>query len=285
MPWRLSSAILLCLVGLLGALQATATPATQPMAGPATAPALWPVRVAIYTDVGATARGVDDVTRCLAALEGRFVVTRVTAEQIRTGALDRADVLVQGGGGASKQAAALAPEGREKVRQFVERGGGYVGICAGAYLATTDYTWSLGVLNAKVLDRAHWNRGSGEVQLTLTPTGRERLGIARDAVACQYYQGPLLAPGGRDDLPAYESLATYASEIAKNGAPTGVMKGTTAIAVSSFGRGRVVAISPHPERSTGLDGVIRRSVAWAAGRELPPGEPAPKPLPATRPAQ
>jgi len=249
-------------LSLLVLLAFLASPATRASETPATRP----IRVAIYSDAGASKRGPDDVTACLAKAAGRFAVTRVTAEQIRSGALSKADVLVQGGGSGSGQANALGPEGREKIRAFVEQGGGYVGICAGAYLATTDYTWSLGILNAKVLDRKHWNRGSGQVSLAITDAGRQRLGLSDDVVQCLYYQGPLLAPGEKD-LPAFRSLATYASEIAKNGAPEGVMKGTTAAAEATFGKGRVIAISPHPERSNGLDGVIRRSIAWTAGDE------------------
>lgn len=244
--------------------------ATDVLAGPATRPAAdtsltRPIRVMVYADAGASARGPNDVAACLEKSPGVFEVKRVTAADIRAGALADADVLVQGGGSGSKQAESLAPEGREKIRTFVESGGGYIGICAGAYLATTDYTWSLGILNAKVLDRKHWNRGSGEVELAITPDGRSRFAIGQAVVHCQYYQGPLLAPGEKPGLPAYTPLVTYASEIARNGAPEGVMKGTTAAALATFGKGRVLVISPHPERSEGLDGLIRRSITWAAG--------------------
>src|SRR4051812_18762966 len=83
---------------------------------------------------------------------------RVGAKDIREGVLKEMDVLVQPGGSGSKQAEALQPEGCDAIREFVKGGGGYVGICAGSYLATTDYTWSLGILNAKVVDRKHWAR-------------------------------------------------------------------------------------------------------------------------------
>lgn len=264
MPPRLASClfILALFAGPIAASSAEA-PATRPTQAPA--PSTRPIRVVIYVDTGAAARGPTDVATCLDKSPGLFEVTRVTAAQIRAGALDNADVLVQGGGSGSKQAETLAPEGREKIRKFVEAGGGYVGICAGAYLATTDYTWSLGILNAKVLDRKHWNRGSGEVELSITPDGQQRFALTADRVLCQYFQGPLLAPDDKPGLPKFTALATYASEIAKNGAPEGVMKGTTAAAAATFGKGRVIAISPHPERSEGLDGVIRRSIAWTAG--------------------
>jgi hypothetical protein len=41
------------------------------------------------------------------------------------------------------------------------------------------------------------------------------------------------------------------------------MKGTTAAALGTFGRGRVFCFSPHPEKTPGLDGFVRAAVTWA----------------------
>jgi hypothetical protein len=53
------------------------------------------------------------------------------------------------GGSGSAEAGGLGEKGREEVRTFVREGGGYVGICAGAYLACTGFEWGVGVLNAR----------------------------------------------------------------------------------------------------------------------------------------
>jgi putative intracellular protease/amidase len=45
------------------------------------------------------------------------------------------DLVVFPGGSGSRQAAALEQEGRGAVWRFVEAGGGYLGVCVGAYLA------------------------------------------------------------------------------------------------------------------------------------------------------
>lgn len=227
-----------------------------------------PIRVAIYDDTGGGGAGPGNIERCLAGADA-FVTQRVTAEQIRAGVLERFDVLVQPGGSGSRQAATLGGEGRQIVRTFVADGGGYLGICAGAYLASADYTWSLGLLDARVVDRQHWARGTGEVQVRLSPAGRQLLGAQEEIVTIYYGQGPLLAPAGNDEIPDYDPLAVYETEIAKKGAPTGVMKGTTAAARGTFGSGRVFCYSPHPEKTEGLDGYIRQAVRWAAGTPEP----------------
>ena len=68
-------------------------------------------------------------------------------------------------------------------------------------------------------------------------------------------------PQGMFD-PMPEVIATFETEIARNGAPVGVMKGTTAIAKGKFGSGRVICFSPHPELTTGLEHMVRFAIDY-----------------------
>lgn len=221
------------------------------------------IRVAVYADDGAMKEGIANVQRCLADAEGVATKT-IAADDIRRGALEAFDVVIFPGGSGSKQAKTLGKEGCEQVRRFVSDGGGYVGICAGVYLASAEYPWALRLLDAHVVDDAHWARGAGDVKLRLSPRGREAFG-ADESVTVYYEQGPLLAPGEKDDIADYELLAAYETEIAKNGAPQGVMKGTGAIARGEFNEGRVVCFSPHPEKTPAARSFVADAVRWAAG--------------------
>ncbi len=223
------------------------------------------VRVGIY-DFGAEGgAGPANLEKCLGT--GAFEVRRLKAADIREGTLSSCDVLLVPGGSGSAQAKELEAAGCEAVRKFVDGGGGYVGFCAGAYLASSHYPWSLGILDAKVIDTEHWARGTGVVKIRLTKEGRRLMGTKDEWVEIEYAQGPLLGPGGKAELSDFETLATYETEIAKKGAPEGVMKGTVAVAAGSFGRGRVFCFSPHPEKTAGLEGFVIRAVRWSAGRD------------------
>ncbi len=225
------------------------------------------IRVGIYDNTSGTAKGPKSLSRFLTAESG-FEVQRLTPQQIQSGALSDIDVLIMPGGSGSAQARNLGDDGTREVRQFVRDGGGYVGICAGSYLASSHYSWSLNLLNAKVVDREHWARGTGPAVLKMTETGKDALGEISDEVDVYYGQGPLLAPDTKEDLPPYETLALFASEIAKNGAPKGVMIGTTAIARAEYGNGRVICYSPHPEVSQGPNHLVLQGVLWAAGQPV-----------------
>ncbi len=224
-----------------------------------------PIRVAVFNDAGVSEKVAGLIE--LLNTHTELSVFKVDGKDIRAGKLQECDVVLLPGGSGSGEAKALEETGRQEIRSFVERGGGYLGICAGAYLASADYDWSLHILDAKVLDRAHWARGSGDVEVSLTTSGQKFLGAAADRETILYWQGPLLAPAGKAEIPDFETLGTFTTEIAKNGAPQGIMLGTTAIARGTFGAGRVFCFSPHPERSeSAVQGHVLKAIQWAAGR-------------------
>ena len=219
-----------------------------------------PIRVALYIDKG-TSDGKANVKKVIESMP-EAKLENITAEDIRAGKLKGVQVLVVPGGTGGGQGKALEEKGRQEIRNYVKQGGKYLGICAGAYLATNDYEWSLNILNAKVADRKHWARGHGPVQIAFTDKGTELLKPKQKQSEIIYWQGPLLAPGDSKELPAFESLAKYETEIAENGAPVGVMKGTTAIATATFGQGHVLCFSPHPEKAEATYGLLTVAVKW-----------------------
>lgn len=231
--------------------------AARPVAGDA-AQRTGKIAVGVYLDKGAGPSG-NALLRTLGQFE-QVSVTKLTAEQIRAGALTGLDILIHPGGSGGEQGRNLEEPGREKIRGFVREGGGFIGICAGAYLASAHYPWSLNLLDAKVIDTQHWNRGNGTVDIELTAAGREALRTTKQKLAIHYAQGPLLAPAHRPEIEDYEEMASFKTEIAKNGAPAGVMIGTTAIARGRFGQGRVICFSPHPEMTEGLEAFVQAAI-------------------------
>jgi glutamine amidotransferase-like uncharacterized protein len=223
-----------------------------------------PIRVALYDDAGAAGKGVPRVTELLGRTTD-IKVTKVKGADIAGGVLKDFDVVVFTGGSGHAEADAVTEKGREEVRQFVRGGGGYVGICAGAYLACSGFSWGVGVLNAKTVS-SKWRRGVGEVQIEVTPLAKETIGLAGEPRGIRYANGPIIKPDTREDLPAYETLAHFRTELAENGSPVGAMINSPAIVRATCGKGRVVTSSPHPEQTDGLDGFVEHAVRWVAGR-------------------
>jgi hypothetical protein len=174
-------------------------------------------------------------------------------------------VVIFAGGSGSKQAGALGETGRARVREFVGRGGGYIGICAGSYLATSGFSWGLKIIDARTVS-PKWQRGSGTVKMELSARGREILGERSRQFDIRYVNGPIVQPAGEDSLPDFEPLAFFRTELARNGSPVGVMVNSPAVFAGQFERGRVICISPHPEQTAGLDDIVPKAVRWVAPR-------------------
>lgn len=222
------------------------------------------IRAALY-DGGGVGRSLAILEEDLAKME-RIVLRRVGEQEVAAGVLTQFDLLIVPGGSGSKQARALGNDGCRAIVKFVDNGGGYAGFCAGAYLASNNYTWSLKIIDARVIDRKHWKRGTGRVKIELTSKGRRFFKNKSALVDIHYANGPLLAPDEDPNIPDFETLARFRTEINKNGAPEGVMKNTPAMIAGRFGRGRVFCSSPHPEYTDGLENLIEKAIRWAARR-------------------
>ncbi len=219
-----------------------------------------PLKIAIYDGDGSTAKGIAAVSARASQLPGAKL-TSVKAADMGTRDLAEFDIVIFSGGSGSAQSKAIGEAGRKNVRAFVERGGGYLGICAGAYLACAGFDWGLGILNAKTVS-PKWRRGGGMVRVELTDSGRDLLGPVNGAFTIRYNNGPIIQPLGRADLPPYQVAALFRTELAKNDTPVGVMLSSPAVVYSPFGQGRVVTISPHSEDTPGLENMIPQALAW-----------------------
>jgi len=223
------------------------------------------IYVAIYDGGGVGGKGPGNLEHDLRPIPN-IVFRRVGVAEITGGVLKQFDVVIAPGGSGSKQARALGDDGCRAIVEFVENGGGYAGFCAGAYLASNNYTWSLKIIDAQVIDRKHWKRGTGQVKIELTGEGRRLFCDEPGLIDIRYANGPILAPAQDANIPDFKALAHFRTEINKNNAPEGVMKDTPAIISGRFGKGRVFCSSPHPESTEGLEPLVRQAIRWAAGR-------------------
>lgn len=231
-------------------------------------------KVAVFDDSGANEANV------LKVLDGRaeLLVRLVGRHDMQPRVLEQFDVVVFPGGSGSKQGKAIGEDGRENLRQFVRDGGGVLGICAGAYLCTSHYDWSLQLMNASVFNqsmevpgkgrKSMWFRGpSTKVDVELTVRGAAVLGLA-GTQSVRYQNGPILSPGENPSLPEFETWAFFRSENGIYEAQKNTMVGTPAIVTAEYGQGRVIAISPHFESTVGCESVILRALQYVR-RNLP----------------
>ena len=129
-------------------------------------------------------------------------------------------------------------EGFEDIRNFVKRGGTYIGICAGAYLAAPVVNIlgkpeGLGIINIENKRR----QGLGIDLIRIVKEHSITKGYSGE-IQIYHQNGPLMvAKEGVEILATYSQILTtydYKDEFA-------------AIVFSKYGKGKVIIFSPHPE--------------------------------------
>jgi hypothetical protein len=222
----------------------------------------------------------ESVPRFSLHLSSSFSLEAISPDQVRAGRLEGFDLVLCPGGMVGDHVTALGDEGLSKIREFVQHGGGYLGVCAGAFLACAD---RLALLPLVAEDREHWRRGIGDVQCVSTFPGAHALNLPSQA-ELRYANGPLmvLPPDQRGILRAPADLVTrgplpllvFASELCGGGAAPGVMHGKVAAWAGRFlapgtraPGGRVILCAPHPEltRSEAGARILQRMAGWCAG--------------------
>lgn len=97
-----------------------------------------PKKVGLYIGVGTWAFGKAHFKNLL--FTAGFSYQTLTAADILSGKLDNRQfsILIMPGGKSWKYLKELGSEGAKKIKNFVAQGGGYLGICAGAYYAVSN---------------------------------------------------------------------------------------------------------------------------------------------------
>jgi hypothetical protein len=220
-------------------------------------------------DAGTTGYGCSEAASDVAVSAG-FQVKFVGPNDLPDGAtpdqvaalFQNAKVWIQPGGIAETAFFAMTEKLRTEIVNFVSNGGGYVGFCAGAYMATATIGASRyagfgifpGITHAYSYEPMI--AGQDYTLMHVTWNGAER--------AIYFEGGPYLGVAGTDA----EVIATFDDS------------GLTAAARAPYGKGRVFISGPHPEAPsvwTTEDGVTDPDgsdaalavdmVKWAAGLE------------------
>ena len=221
------------------------------------------VRVGLYQ-----ARGVHPAAfaaeQALLEASAGFRCTVVRPREIAGGALKEQDVVVFMGGSGTAQGKALGDAGKQAVKDFVAGGGGYIGVCAGAYLALQgeEEFHKLRLVAGRNLTGDAWQRGIA---------GLEVRAPGRPPFKMFYANGPIFTPAPTEGIAAYQRLADYVGEIfnVSKGTGAGEMPGTPAIVASGYGSGRVLLFSPNPVLGgAGVvqSGLMLAGLRWAARR-------------------
>ena len=214
------------------------------------------IRLAVYGDKGAP--GFKHFPRLLEDVSD-IQVEIVNGQQIREGVLDKFDLVLLPGGSGREQGRSMGPEGVAKLKDFVASGKGYIGICAGAYVPMQQ-----GFINAKTKS-PHWRRGKADLKIEFSETALKLFGEQYNGLQeVRYNNGPIMDVNIFTNQPAVEVLAWFRTEVAEAGAPKGIQVDSPAILLTTYGKGTMLTISPHPEQTPGLRELMVEMIRFVA---------------------
>lgn len=233
-----------------------------------------------------------------------FTVSIVFPREVTLGLLSSFDAFVMPGGGylAMKgQLDPIGPGGADAIAQFVDRGGMYIGSCAGAYDAATpalgfgescEAQRHMALSPATVWNeiRSPWSGllspGIGRIRVRNDWPGHPVMAGVPDEFDIVHYNGPLFASAHPLFSPIAVGSEFTASESFLHEAAASpsmmdraIAAGVSAGLVDRFGRGRVVLFGSHPEFgfTMSLDDwsvaaeMLTNAVRWQIAESEPPG--------------
>jgi len=183
--------------------------------------------------------------------------------------LENFDLVLFPGGSSVKQYNGIGPDGITYVKDFVNSGGGYVGICAGAFLGSYNTGSATSGLN---LLQVAWSRHKlfkdgedlrGDIVLTLNDCA-SRWYIKdeefKDEVECHYHNGAIFPPYG---LPKGVTILATIKEGTGGKSKAAKMRRKATIISGKYGQGNVILCGPHPEQTIGLEDFTWKMIARA----------------------
>lgn len=211
-----------------------------------------PVRIGVYSGEGAYFRSIRASLKMFQWMGTE--AARITPQGIIAGKLDDFDILYMTGGWAVPYNRDLRGEGIHKIRAFIEAGGGYIGVCAGAFFAADYIFWEgkryeylmdllPGYAKGPIKEIVPWP-GFKMCRINLSQTPHPITKDEPGSLTSLYYGGPWfeVPPGFKADVLAYYDI---------NNRPV--------MLAYEYGRGRVFLTGVHTEYEEGDD---RDDVRW-----------------------
>lgn len=172
-----------------------------------------------------------------------YDVSLIDAGYVNKESLDDFGIICFPGGDMYRYADDITAKGKEKVRDFVKAGGGYIGICAGAYFAAEKIIWAgkdiptepLGIFPGKavgIIDEIAPFPKYAMCRVNVVDFEHPITAPDVYSLWVLYYWGPRLIPTPGTDV---DVLGVYA------------VGGDPAMVALDYGTGRVFLIGPVPD--------------------------------------
>ena len=224
---------------------------------PVSLPNIKVVKVLIFAGDGAAPNSINGLVSSIDEINHKNLVKNTIfvysiTDQINNSTLSSQDVLIIAGGDFQTYLANPNIKSTD-IKKFVSGGKGFVGICAGAYAASSyvdGYQTGWGI--APHVYSKFYNF-DGQLPVSFTSNGQDVLNFS-STKNLYVANGPSLYKEG-----SYSPLASFNNTMTPH-------NGYAAILDDTYGSGRVILSSPHPELYPREPVLLANMIVWASGK-------------------
>ena len=242
------------------------SPAPKPSPTPKPpAPSKPTVRVAVFSGPGADYWGGLRHAKLASHIAGAKVF-RINAKMVGEGMLDQTDVLVVPGGKATVMLRNMGADVRRRIAAFVRNGGGFIGTCAGCYVATGPIRGHRDRLGLIPFTSGAYG-GGVDMPVEFTQEAQKLCGLKAKIQPIAFHGGPVLDRARPVKDTDVRVIAYYRPNFGPK-SRFARMANRPAIVAGRCGKGHVFASAVHPEKDPKDHYVLRAAYNYVLQRQL-----------------
>lgn len=217
------------------------------------------LKIALYFDIGVKSETVNVWELFFSRYFSSYMKT-LDSTEVRFEILEKYDLIIIPGGNSFKESLGLNQQSKQDLIKYVEEGGKILGVCAGAHLLSSSHSWSLNLIPVKHIDRQ--DELSTEIEyldFEITQYGKQVFNTSTDSVRLYYHGGPVFKKTAGENQ--VKVLLKFKDPVpGQNDTDQSFTQGAIAAMACTRGRGKVIAISPHIEKSHPEDGLLANAI-------------------------
>lgn len=219
------------------------------------------LKICMYFDQGVTSQTVD-AWELFFTRNFNMGPQILSADDMHFSRLKNFDLLVIPGGSSFEESLGLGENHKSEIRKYVEQGGKLLAVCAGAHLVSSGHEWSMNLVPIYHIDRQEdLSQDIFYLHFDITPRGQEVFNTELDSVRLYFHGGPIFYM--KKPEKGVDVLLEFDDEVpAVNPDIKDFTSGRIAAILSEYGKGKILTISPHIEKSHPEDDILANAINY-----------------------
>lgn len=229
------------------------------------------LKIGIYADAGVN----EDTLQAWRNLLLKYFsikLIELKSDELKTSNFESLDIFIIPGGNSYEQRLNISDKSIKDLTQWIDAGGNLIAVCAGFNLISYGHDWFIHLIPVENVNSGMGMSAPGvSPQLELTPDvihidfeitdfGKKIFGTNENKVNLYYHGGPIIKY--RKDDSKFKTLFKFAEEVPHQAESKDFTKGQIAGIYFEKDSGKIIATSPHIEKSKGHEEMMANAIKF-----------------------